>query len=409
MSACPKLCVLVSRYPAISHTFIRREIEALRALGCTVVTASLRTPGEEELLTTADREEHARTFYVQPVRALALAADLLRAIVLRPTRTASTARLALGHRGPGLGGLAWAVFYLVEALHLAAELRRRGVEHIHSHFANAGGTVGLLASEQLGIGWSLTLHGLSDFGDPTGQRVREKLERARFVVCVSEHGRGQALEITGGEFASRIHVIRCGLDEDAFDAQASPSPAGGPLKLVCIGRLAPEKGHAGLLDALAEARGRGLDAELRLIGEGPERPALEARVRALGLDTQVALPGARSGAELRQELAAADLFVLSSLMEGLPVTLMEALATGTPVIAPRLSGIPELVREGREGWLFTPGQFDELALTLLAAQDARERLPGMGAEGRERVRRLHDAQRSGEQLRDLLAAAGSRG
>jgi glycosyltransferase involved in cell wall biosynthesis len=269
--------------------------------------------------------------------------------------------------------------------------------------------VGLLTSAQLGIGWSLTLHGLSDFGDPKGQRLREKFELARLVVCVSEHGRQQALEITGGKLAERIHVVRCGLDEEAFEASApSPSPDG-PLKLVCVGRLAPEKGHSGLLDALAKARELGLDAGLRLIGEGPERAALEQRVRTLGLEAHVALPGARGGSELRKELLEADLFVLSSLMEGLPVTLMEALATGTPVIAPRLSGIPELVREEQDGWLFTTGCFDELARALIVAQEERSRLPSMGAEGRERVRALHDARRNGEQLKELLAATGAWG
>ncbi|MBW2395786.1 MAG: glycosyltransferase family 4 protein [Deltaproteobacteria bacterium] len=403
------LCVLVSRYPAISHTFIRREIEALRALGVQVETASLRTPGEDELLVEIDRQEHQRTFYVQPVRPFAVMGAVLRAFVLQPARTMATARLAFRHRKQGIRGLVWAAFHLVEALYLSAELRRRGVRHIHSHFANAGGTVGLLASKQLGIGWSLTLHGLSDFGDPVGQRLREKFELARLVVCVSEHGRQQALEITGGKLADRIHVVRCGLGEDAFEAAASSASQEGPLKLVCVGRLAPEKGHAGLLDALAEARALGLDAELRLIGEGPERAALEQRVRKLGLEAQVVLPGARGGSELRKEFAAADLFVLSSLMEGLPVTLMEALATGTPVIAPRLSGIPELVRDEQDGWLFATGRFDQLAQALIVAQEKRSRLPSMGAEGREQVRGLHDARRSGEQLKELLAATGAWG
>ncbi|MCP5055889.1 MAG: hypothetical protein GY937_04090 [bacterium] len=105
MSETSPLCVLVSRYPAISHTFIRREVEALRALGVHVETASLRTPGDEELLVEIDREERQRTFYVQPVHPFAVVGAVLRAIVQQPARTMATTRLGFSHRGPGVRGL----------------------------------------------------------------------------------------------------------------------------------------------------------------------------------------------------------------------------------------------------------------------------------------------------------------
>ncbi len=127
------------------------------------------------------------------------------------------------------------------------------------------------------------------------------------------------------------------------------------------------------------------------------------------VEDAVTLVGARGGEELREELCAADLFVLSSLMEGLPVTLMEALAVGTPVVAPRLAGIPELVRHGEQGWLYEPGHFGELADLLVEIGTARETLAELGARGRRRVRELHDADASARQLRALFEAAEAAG
>jgi glycosyltransferase involved in cell wall biosynthesis len=392
--------------------FIRREIEALRRLGVVVETASLRTPSEAELLTEADRLERASTYYIQPVRPLALLREHLLIGLGSPLRYLQTLHKALLHRRAGARGLLWALFHFAEAIQLAAELGRRGVEHIHSHFANAGGTVGLLASEVLGVGWSVTLHGLSDFGDPEGQRLAEKIGEARFVACVSEHGRAQALRFGGPAAAGHTHVVRCGLPANAFRDRARGDEAGegtDPLRIICVGRLAPEKGHLGLLEALASARSDGLEARLTLVGEGPERPEIEARIAALGIGEHVDLPGALAGPALRDRLADSDLFVLSSFMEGLPVTLMEALAVGTPAVVPGLSGIPELVRQDEEGWLYTAGRFDSLADALLRAGKERGVLAAMGERGRERVRQLHDIDEQAATLRGLLAAAAGRG
>ncbi len=425
------LAVVVSRYPALSHAFIRREVEALRRSGVRVVTASLRKPAPAELLTDADRRERDDTFYVLPARAGALLRNHGRALLGRPRRTLATLGLAWSQRGPGPRGALWALFHFAEAIQLSGELERLGVTHVHAHFANAGGSVALLASSFLGVGFSLTLHGLSDFGDPRGQRIADKIARARFVVCVSEHGREQARAIAPSA-ASRIHVVRCGLGPEAFrehgpnrqhepnrehepegeqkpEGERDPAaPAGGgeaPLRLISVGRLAPEKAHTDLVAAVARLRTRGLEVGLRLIGEGPERARIEDAVRKAGLEDRVSLPGPLGGDALRDELARSDLFVLSSRMEGLPVTLMEALAVGTPVVAPSLAGIPELVRDGRDGFLFPTGDVAALAEVLERACADRSRLAALGRSGRERVRELHDVDRNAAGLRALIDAS----
>jgi colanic acid/amylovoran biosynthesis glycosyltransferase len=157
--------------------------------------------------------------------------------------------------------------------------------------------------------------------------------------------------------------------------------------VICVARLSAEKGHVGLLRAFAKAQRSGVgdqsarDSELVLLGDGPERQRIERAIDELNLQHSVTLLGRRSEEETLREVAQSDLLVLASFMEGLPVVLMEALALGLPVIAPRVAGIPELVEEHVHGLLFTPAAWDELAdrlQRLLTDRALREKLGGAG-------------------------------
>src|SRR5690606_7934351 len=128
----------------------------------------------------------------------------------------------------------------------------------------------------------------------------------------------------------------------------------GPVRIVTVGRLSPEKGSVGLIEAFAACRSRGLDAELLMIGDGPGRADVEAAIAAHRLGDRCHLTGALSEADVLRELGDADMFVLPSLMEGLPVVLMESLGAGLPTVAPAVAGVPELVEDGVTGLLFDP-------------------------------------------------------
>jgi glycosyltransferase involved in cell wall biosynthesis len=394
---------LVSRYPAVSHTFIRREVQALRRRGLSIETFSVRTPADSELLSDDDREEKKRTTYILPMRMHALVLSHLALLGRSPLRYLSVLVWAIHHRSPGTLNLLWRIFHFAEAGVLAWELHRRGIEHLHSHFVNSGGEVGLIASRLLGIGWSTTLHGLSDFDNPTLSRLGEKIALARFVVCVSDYGRAQAMRVSAPAHWPRIHVVRCGLDLREYVDKPMLAATNGALRVLCVGRLAPEKGHRGLLLAIRTAIDGGADLHLRLIGDGPERAHLEHEIHSQGLTPHCTLPGARGGQDLVDEYRSADLFVLPSLMEGLPVTLIEAMALGIPVVAPRLAGIPELVEEGAHGWLFTPGRWDELGRILSMAAATPGDLSKTSAACRRRIEALHDADRTSEKLADLFS------
>ncbi|HEX7479769.1 MAG TPA: glycosyltransferase family 4 protein [Polyangiales bacterium] len=379
---------LTSQYPASSHTFIRREIEAVRACGLEVCTFSVRAPREDERRAATDQAAFDQTFYILPVRAAALVATHAAAFARRPGAYLRTLGLALRHRVPGAKAWVWAVFYFVEAIVLARELERQRVEHLHNHFANAGATVGLLASSYLGLPWSLMLHGISELDYPAGLLLGRKLQAARFAACASHFVRAQAMRLSAPEDWHKLFIVRCALDLEVLPTLEPKATLNNPRELVrviCVGRLSEEKAHLGLLEAFQRARERGAAVELVLIGDGPERARIERRIAELGLQGAVALRGRLPEAETLTEVASSDILVLSSLMEGLPVVLMEAMALRVPVIAPCVAGVPELVEDNVHGLLFAPSAWSELAdrlQTLAGDRGLRERL---GAAGRAKV------------------------
>ena len=387
-----KVAYLVSRYPATSHTFIRREVEALRQAGVAVDTFSVRTPSLEER--ESDADEHARTHYLLPAQPWSLLRAHGRAALRHPSRYATTLREALSHRVPGSKAALWSLFHFAEAIGLADELERRGVDHLHNHFANSGANVGYLASRFLGIDWSLTLHGISEFDYPAGPLLAEKITAASFVACATHFGRAQAMRLVESEQWDKLFVTRCGLDFDWLQQGATSAPVPAKrraLRVLSVGRLSAEKGVAGLIEAFAKTSA---DAELRIVGDGPEREPLERKVRSVGLESRVTFAGRVPAATVIAELLYADVFAMSSFMEGLPVVIMEALAMGVPVVAPRVAGIPELVVDDVSGLLFAPARWDELAAALdrlLADGELRRRL---AAEGKRRVAEEFDVHRA---------------
>jgi glycosyltransferase involved in cell wall biosynthesis len=307
-------------------------------------------------------------------------------------------------RLPGFSNLLRSFAYFAEGMRLAEELERRGVSHLHNHFANASSHVGLAASRYLGIGWSMTLHGLADFGSPFTTLLPRKIAAARFVATVTRFGREEAARLAAPGDRGKLQVVRCGIEVERLPALRRTAPGPGePLVILTVGRLAPEKGQVGLVEAFALAVRRGMNARLVIVGGGPDEGAIRDAVSAHGLSDRVVLAGRQPEANVLEAMAQAHLFVLSSLAEGLPVVLMEALALELPVVAPAIAGIPELVADGETGLLFPAGKWEELAdrmATLAADPVLRGRL---AAAGRARVLDEFDVARTVVPLAALLA------
>ncbi len=399
-----RIAYLVSRFPAISHTFILREVLALRRLGVEIETFSIRRTDPRELLSAADREAFAATDAIVAPRPLALATAHATALLSRPLRYATTLLLALRLSPPGLKGLVWQLFYFVEAIVLWHRCVQREVHHVHAHFANVATDVALLAAEFGGErwSWSFTMHGSAEFYDVARHRLPEKVERADFVVCISHFCRSQLMGFVTESHWPKLRVVRCGVDADAFSPVGGREERSGPTRVLHVGRLVQVKGQAILLEALAELVRSGLDITATLVGDGPKRAELERLATELGIAGRVTFTGSVGQDQIRSYYAAADIFCLPSFAEGVPVVLMEAMASGLPVIGTRVTGVPELVEHGVSGLLATPGRTDEIVAALRRLASAPHLRASMGEAGREQVIAEFDLRTSAEQLGEIF-------
>lgn len=404
------IAYLCAQYPAISHTFVLREILALRRLGVQVATFSIRRTGAEHLLAQADRDAFASTYAILPPRwGKLLAAHA--ALAARAPRTYLTSLIAATRRArPGLRGRLWQLFYFVEAVVVWNECRRQGVRHIHVHMANVASDVALLTSEigsavepERPWSWSFTLHGPAELFDVGHYGLAEKVHRARFVVCISDFTRSQLMALSDPEAWDRLQVIHVGIPIAQFTRSETSTGPANPARILFIGRLVPEKGHAVLLEALALLGQRGHDVEGVLAGDGSHRATLEQVAQQLGIADRVSFPGAVGQEEIHDLYASASIFCLPSFAEGVPGVLMEAMAMELPVVSTRITGVPELIENERTGLLVSPGRADLLADALERLLLDPQRCRRLGTAARETVVREFNSERSAEQLHELLA------
>ncbi|HKR98774.1 MAG TPA: glycosyltransferase family 4 protein [Candidatus Dormibacteraeota bacterium] len=396
-----RLAVICSRYPAVSHSFVVNEVRALRDSGFDVHAVTVRRPREEELLSSADREEDARTFAVLPPSLARFAAAHLRALLSHPLRWLGTLGLSLRLSTGGLRSGVWRLFYFAEALVVWDECRRRGVRHLHAHFANVGSDLALLAAHFGGEewSWSFTMHGCSELFEDTPHRLPEKIRRAHLVVCNIDFTRAQLMKLVAHEQWERLHTVRCGIDAHRFETPARHASEG-PLRVLTVARLVPGKGHALLLEALASLRERGIETATTFVGEGPEREALERLAGELRLDVRLA--GVVGQDELRAFYEDAELFCLPTFAEGLGVVLLEAMSAGLPVVSSLVMGVPEVVEDGETGLLVLPGRADLLAEALVRLAESHELRERLGSAGRRWVEDEFGIERASTQLAGLL-------
>ncbi|HEX4581975.1 MAG TPA: glycosyltransferase family 4 protein [Acidobacteriaceae bacterium] len=360
-----RLGYLLSRYPGISHTFFLQEIRGLRELGFDIATASVNAPDRaHQQLTTVEAEEAATTFYLKPIPRGRAMLHLLRIVCASPASAVRALRADLRLRPSSFRQRLFSLFYVAEALLLCDWIRRRGITHLHVHFGGAVATVGLIAAAAARIPYSLTIHGPDEFFDELGMHLRQKFENAAFVIAISHYCRSQIMRIASPAHWDRFETVRLGIRPELLPARI-PREVPAALQLVMVGRLVPTKGPLLLLQAVAQLRSHGIAAALTIIGDGPERADLESFMQQHDLTSVVTLTGALNHDETLKHVAGADLFVLASFAEGIPVSLMEAMALGVPCISTYIAGIPELIDHDRDGILVPAGSVDELTRAIL--------------------------------------------
>ena len=402
-----RLGYLLSQYPAVSHTFLLHEVLGLRARGIHIATASINRPDRPlDRLPPFEAGEAASTHYIKSGRWLASALLILQTAILHPRVTLRGLGKVLLIPGLTLRKRVLWLFYLAEALLVGRWLRNERLQHLHVHFGGPVASVGLLVSHAWRIPYSLTIHGPEELLNHESYHLHQKVTQASFVLCISDFCLSQLYQITPPAHWPKFYVSRLGVDPAVLSPvqrRANPSSPEPPLQLVCTGRLVAAKGHAILLQALLLLARRGIEIETTLIGSGPEREHLERFTLRNGLTSRVRFTGALSHPETLKHVCRADLFVLASFAEGVPVAFMEAMALAVACVGTSIAGIPELIRTGRDGLLVPPANVEELADAIASlAQDAalRRRL---GASGRERVIAVYNLPLNHERLAGLFA------
>jgi glycosyltransferase involved in cell wall biosynthesis len=398
-----KIAYVLNSYPEPSHSFIRREIQALERQGISVLRLAMR-PGSAPLVDPGDQVEADRTQYVLQAGPLRLMQALLVQAARAPKAMVQALGLALRLGQVSQAGRLRHLIYLAEAAYVVARCRREGVDHMHAHFGTNATAVAMLAQVLGGPGYSFTTHGPEEFDAPLSLSLGEKINRARFAVAISSFGKSQLSRWADFAAWERLKVVHCGIEAARFENPASLPE--GPLRLAAIGRFVEQKGQMILLRAMAEVVKTHPEVHLALIGDGEMRQDLEAAIVAAGLQNNVTLTGWLPEAGVRQELAAAHALVMPSFAEGLPMVVMEAMACARPVLATYIAGTPELVLPGETGWLVPAGDVAIMATAIVElAETPQARLQAMGQAGRARVLLRHDSDREAGKLAALFHKA----
>ena len=363
------LAVIANQFPSPVEPYVGEEIEELRRRGIRVIAASVRKPRtrEEKILAAAC----ATDVVLQPLRLIIL----LRALLLCTQRwkriSPFLARVVFrGHESPLQRVKALVHTWLGACC--AVMLERRGVNHIHVHHGYFGSWIAMTAAQLLDAGFTLSLHG-SDLL-LHGTYLDLKLRSCALCLTVSEYNRRYILEHYCGVGAEKIVVWRMGvgIGEDTPVRSSSRETGNAAFGLLAAGRLHPVKNHAFLVRACAELRARGVNFECFIAGAGPERRHLQSVIRKYGLEDCVSLLGLVPHEQLDSLYDRADLVVLTSHSEGIPLSLMEAMARAKIVLAPAITGIPELVIPGKTGFLYQAGSLDDFVDRLLLIRSSMQ-------------------------------------
>jgi colanic acid/amylovoran biosynthesis glycosyltransferase len=382
----PHVAYIVSRFPHLPETFILREMIELEKHGLAISLFPLLRNDEPVYHHQAEpwmERAHFTPFISWPI----IVANLY-FLFRHPLKYLGLWLFSLWHSLPSPALLVFIPGILLKAAYYARMMPSLGVEHIHAHFATHPAAAAMMIHWLVDLPYSFTAHAHDIYVDRA--MLCAKLERAKFVISISEFNKHLMGEHCPAMAEDKIHVIHCGVDPKRF--RPAPRIVGRtPWRLLCVASLQEYKGQRYLIEACRLLQQWGVSFECQLVGRGQDRPQLERQIAEAGLDDHVLLLGPKSQDEVANLVAAADAFVLPSVvqangkMEGIPVVLMEAMASELPIVSTQLSGIPELVEDGVSGKLVPPRDPQALADALLALYENRAEAQEMGRRGREKV------------------------
>jgi colanic acid/amylovoran biosynthesis glycosyltransferase len=396
-----RLAYLVTSYPAVSHTFILREIRGLRARGVDVQVISVHGADRaDEHLTAAERAERRATEYVLARSKRSILATHVATLFRRPRTYVRGLWKAMGWSRLDLRRSARDLAYFAEAVIVWEVMRRGGLHHVHAHFCSH---LAAAVARVFPVTFSATIHGPVELEDRRYRGLAAQIAAAEFLCPTSRYARSALMLESRAEHWPKLVPIELGVPVGEY-APAARAGRPGPLRIICVGRLDAQKGHHVLLGALQALRDGGRSVLVHLVGDGSLRAELEEAAARRGLGGTVVFLGALNAEEARHVFAAADAFVLASLAEGMPVALMEAMALGLPCVATAVGGTPELLRDGVDGLLVPPADEQALAAALARLVDDAELRARLGASARARVVDAYDFDDKVDELHSEFAA-----
>ncbi|HEY0370932.1 MAG TPA: glycosyltransferase family 4 protein [Thermoanaerobaculia bacterium] len=388
------VAVGLSRFPTVTETFILREVTEMERQGQPVRLVPL-IKENPPVVHDAAKPWTQRALYT-PWLSPTIALANLEAFVRKPLRYLGT--LAKIIRGTSPKMLLGTLAIFPKSVWLAQQLVHEGVQHLHVHYASHPATMALIVSRFAPITFSFTVHAFDIQGDRS--LLDWKIAEAQFVRSISQYNKRFLEGLYPKEAQNKIEVVHVGIEPDVYDTNIRAFPR----RILCVAGHRPYKGLPYLIEACRILRSEGIELRCDIIGDGPLRPQLEAMNR----DNVVNLLGPRQETEVARMMAEASLFVLPSIvdddgmMEGIPVALMEAMATGRAVVSTTTAGIPELVENGVNGLLVPPRDPQALAGAIRTLITDTEKARAMGERGRAKVRAEFDLRHSATQLLSLI-------
>jgi len=398
-----KIAYILSRFPKISETFILREINALQNEGWEIELYPLIL--EKEKVVHIEAKPWLKTLHHFPW----ISGDVVRANLRYFFKSPFGYLKLWGKMVSGNSSnpkfLARALVIFPKALRMAEEMQRSGIQHIHAHFATHPALTAWLIHHLTGISYSVTVHAHDIYVSQT--MLVEKMRAASFIVAISEFNREFLIKHVGTEIEEKIKVVHCGIDLETYKSR-DEAPPHAKFELKSIGSLEDYKGMRYLIEACALLLEEKVPLRCEIIGRGKKRPQLERMIAKYHLEETVFLAGAKTQKEVAEALGKADCYVQPSIitdtgkMEGIPVSIMEALGSGLPVVASDISGIPELVRPDETGYLVPEKNPEVLADTLAYIFRHPQKAKDLAKKGRELVEEKYNLSKNSARVARLF-------
>jgi glycosyltransferase involved in cell wall biosynthesis len=404
-----KIAYIVSRFPHLPETFILREMISLEQLGWQIELYPLIIQ-QQELIHQEARPWLARAHTV-PWFSFNILGSNIKQLFHRPGQYLSLFWRTVKENFISPKFLARALLLFPRAVWMASRFKRTGITHVHAHYATHTALVAWLIHKLTGIPYSITVHAHDIFVEKP--MLETKLQDSVFVSAISEFNRKYLTDLFGPWVEQKTQIVRCGIDPAYYASDAYMDHMDYKrLEIISVGSLQPYKGHIYLVKACAELQKRGIPFRCRIVGGGDLHGMLTSAIQEYQLDQVVELLGPRTQDDVSNLLRTANCYVQPSVitpsgkMEGIPVALMEAMASGIPVVATSISGVPELVRNGDTGWLVPPEDVKALADALSQIHTDPKEAKKRAGSGRNWVLDEFELSSNANRLSLLFAQSG---